>query len=254
MSREFNYKRAWKQYVVPRFKKLSPEVMEAYKATALVAGKLQQGPNASPYVQGEGLTPKLQALFDAVPIKELANASETIYYYGHLSPEKTAQEHGLYWKFQSLCYMSLINREDQQKVGECRHQAKAMFRKALDRYNDHVKGTEYGDDEVIGKILSINKKLGEGIVQLVKVVRVNFSPDVFCIGLAHMRLSTGMFLDPNVAPCRSCGMPYADHTSQRAMVIRTLSEDPAPVEEVLKEIKEACSSIGVAIDGFVTKK
>lgn len=249
--REFNYKRAWRQYIKPKFNKLSPAVMSAYKATEAVVDKLEQGPNASPYVQGEGLTPELKGLFNAVSAKELAKASEIIYHYGYLSPEGTAQKAGLYWKFQSLAYASLMDREED--VSEIRYKAKTRMSKALNRFMDHKPGSNYENDEVIGKILSGNRSLGKDVVTMIDVRNINFRPDVFCIGQRHFG-SGSMYVDPNIAPCAACGQPYSEHTSEKVMVVRVLSEDKSLVGQTLKEILKACAKIGVKLDGFVQIK
>jgi hypothetical protein len=78
-----------------------------------------------------------------------------------------------------------------------------------------------------------------------------------------MRLSAGMYLDPNVAPCDTCKRPYSEHTSDRAMFVKVRSaiepkdmteEDNKKLSGALCKIKDACAALNIKIDGFALVK
>jgi hypothetical protein len=128
------------------------------------------------------------------------------------------------------------------------------MKKALDSYNDHKEGTEYDNEEVPEHLKSIRPNLGAPVLTILKVDNVNHKPDMFCITGKHMILSKGMYLDPNVAPCGNCGEPYSNHTSERAMFVRPLTEDKDLLGKTLKEIADLCAAEKIKLDGFAFVK
>ena len=249
MSKEFNYARAWREYVKPEFDKLYPAIKAAYDETLKVIDKLDQV-GASHQLTGQSLY--LTGLYDAIDAKTLAWASQVVYFYGHLSPEKTAQEGGLYWKFQILADTSFFARKGISS--EIAHQAKIKMDKTLETFDDHKKGTEYDDKEILELIYSDAPDIGAGDVSIVKVDTVNHKPDVFCITGRHMQLSHGMYLDPNVAPCGVCKQPYSAHTHERAIFLKVHTDKEDRIKEAMKRILGFCEERKIKVDGFALVK
>ena len=194
MSTEFNYQRAWKEYVKPEYDKLYPSIQAALDITSKNIDTLSQV-GASHALSG--VTPEITAAYDAIPTDVLATASQVVYYYGHLSSTKSLQSGGLYGKFQILADASLAKRTD---ASELWHKAQATMKEALEQFDDHKEGTEYDDQEVPGYLLSKYPTLNNDVLQILRMDHVNHKPDVFCIGPKHMKQTTGINLYPNVAP------------------------------------------------------
>lgn len=260
MSKEFNYKRAWTQYVKPEYDKLYPSISAALDITQKNIDTLSQRGADHALT---GVTPEITAAYDAIPTDVLATASQVVYYYGHLASDKSLQKGGLYWKFQILADASQAKREDAYGPDSPCDKAKRTMDAALEQYHDHEEGTEYSNEELPGYILSQYPTLNNDVVSILKVDNVNHKPDVFCIGTKHMKLSTGMYLDPTVAPCDTCGMDYAAHTSDRAMFVKVKNPvDPKTMTEeqnkelagALTAIKDACAALNIKIDGFALVK
>lgn len=251
MSSEFNYRRAWDQYVRPEFETLYPEIKPAYEMLKARINSIHQDGSRHAVT---GVTLDLKYEFDKINSEILAKAAEVVYYYGHLAYNEEAQEGGLYWKFQIIAHTNLIERDGGNS--EAMYKAKQEIDQGLESFHhDHIEGTSYDDDEVVPFINRISWYLGnDDNVQMLKVTRVNHKPDIFCIGEAHMRLSKGMYLDPTVAPCARCKMPYADHKSDRVMICRMLTEDQEKVRLTLISIKDFLDSWGIPIDGFAFTK
>jgi len=260
MSKEFNYKRAWDQYVKPEFEKLPADVHHALNATRAEVDNLHQV-GASKTVSGH--SKDLMGLFDAIPTSILAWAAEVVYYYGHLAYDKQCQDGGLYWKFQDLSSMSMIARKPYD--GELIHQAKIKMDKALEAFHDHEEGTTYDNDEVPGYLLSIAPDLGNNLVEIHKVTTANHKPDVFCIGPRHFPKDGGMYIKPEQAPCCSCGQDYSAHTYDVVMVLKPvlkegqdadtiLKSKQIALRKVLKHIEELCKASKIRLDGFVFVK
>ena len=249
MSKEFNYARAWREYVKPEFKKLYPAIKAAYDETFKVVDTLNQV-GASHQLTGQSAS--LISLYEAIDPEILAWASQVVYFYGHLSPEKTAQEGGLYWKFQILADTVFFARKDVSS--EVARRAKIKMDKALNNFDDHKEGTEYDNDELPDYIASITPDIGAGDVSILRVDDVNHKPDMFCITGKHMRLSQGMYLDPNVAPCGVCGQPYSAHTHERAMLLKVHTEKEERIKEAMKRILGFCEEHKIKIDGFALVK
>ena len=247
MSKEFNFARAWREYVKVEFEALYPKIKKAYDETLKVVHQLHQV-NASHQLTGQSV--HLTELYDKINAKTLAWASKVVYNYGHLSPEKTAQKGGLYWKFQILADESFFKRKERDS--EIAYKAKIKMDQALKAFHDHKEGTEYENDEIPEYILSLSPDIGAGDISILKVDNVNHKPDVFCIGNNHMHRSKGMYLDPRVAPCCNCGQDYDSHTSDRVMFVKVFNEDK--LQEALLRIKNLLEEHKIMIDGFALVK
>jgi hypothetical protein len=251
MSKEFNYERAWKEYVKPEYDKLYPSISAALSLTQQHVHQLQQiGANH----QLSGITEEISKAYDAIPTEILAVASQVVYYYGHFASDQSLQDGGLYWKFQILAHASLAKRKDAYGPDSPCDNARRTMDTALNQFDDHKEGTEYNDDEVPSYLLSHYPDLNNDVVTILKVQHVNHKPDVFCIGPQHMKLSQGMYLDPTVAPCAVCKSPYSEHTSDRAMFVKVLDEDKEKLGGALTKIKDACAALNIKIDGFTLVK
>ena len=257
MSKEFNYQRAWKEFVQPEYKKLC-EFLQFTNLYHLVEkhvdGLNQDG--ARHALLGEKV-PHIIAMFDCMPVEQLAWASQVVYFYGHLASNRAAQESGLYWKFQMLADTSLINRE---KV-DCSkplstsglvamHDSKVRMDKALKAFHDHKEGTEYDDEEAT----EILVKVAADGVSVLRVDHVNHKPDMFCIGPKHFK-NDSMYLDPTFAPCAHCGEPYSAHTSDRVVFVKVHNpDDKDKIQGALVSLKDACEASTIKIDGFALVK
>lgn len=255
MSTYFNYKRAWHEYVKPQFDAISPVIGPALEITRKNMGTLEQN-NGQHALRG--VTPEILAAFEALDTATLAVASQVVYFYGHLAPDRSCQEGGLYWKFKILADSVLANRKGAYGPDSPCDNAKRNMDQALKNFYDHEEGTEYSDEEIPGYLLSHYPTLNNDVVTIERVVHVNYKPDVFCIGPKHIQLSPGMYLDPNVAPCATCGKPYSSHTSERALVLKVkpsleyykTPENNPKLAATLTSIKDACASLNIKVDGF----
>jgi hypothetical protein len=256
MSTEFNYKRAWDEYVKPEFQKLSSAVHAALNNTRIEVDAIQQ---VGASMQVTGHSKELMEMFDAIPVEDLAWAHEVVYYYGHLAYGKQCQDGGLYWKFQNLASMSLINRKPYN--GEVSVQAKAKMDKALKAFYDHEEGTTYSNEEVPGYLLSIAPDLEGDLVKIFKVDHVNHKPDIFCIGPRHFPKDGGIYIKPEQAPCCNCGQDYSAHTYDTVMFLKPIVKDgenpdtileknKLAVQSVMKRIVELCTAAKIKLDGF----
>jgi hypothetical protein len=244
MSREFNYARAWKDYVAPEFTELHPSVNKAFLLTMERVNELHQEGACHALT---GVTQDLMNLFEKVPAKHLAWASQVVYYYGHLSPSGTAQEGGLYWKFQIIADTVLFRHGANEDV----YQAKQKMQAALDNFNDHKEGSEYADDEVPERISVLSPNIGAGAISILKVDCVNFKPDMFCIGPQHFPKDGSMYIKPEQAPCAHCKQDYKAHTHDRVMFVKILTENQDDVKTALQRIIDLCKEQSIRLDGFV---
>jgi hypothetical protein len=79
VSKEFNYKRAWRELARPAFAKLSKEVRDLLDFVIKDCRDCRQGPDLNvPWPDDD-----LKARFMAIPSRELAVAARTIYFWGH---------------------------------------------------------------------------------------------------------------------------------------------------------------------------
>ena len=260
MSKEFNYKRAWDEYVKPEYENLPNEVHKALNSTRSEVDNINQV-DASKTVTGH--SKELMAMFDAIPTEILAWASEVVYYYGHLAYGKQCQNGGLYWKFQDLASMSLINRKPYE--GEVLHKTLVKMDKALEAFHDHEENTEYSNEEVPEYIRGISAHIEEGIVEMRAVKNVNHKPDVFCIGLRHFPKDGSMYIKPEQAPCCNCGQDYSAHTSDRVMLLKPIVKDGGDpdtflkdnqevIKKIMQHINEICTAAKIKLDGFAFVK
>lgn len=255
MSIAFNYKRAWKEYVMPELFKLPKNVLDVVRATRSESNNINQTRGAHVI----GYSDKLMDMFNEIPTSVLAWAAEVVDYYGHFSPIKACYSKGFNWKFKYMASMSMIKRTPYE--GEIIHMAKARMDSALNNFYDHEKGTPYNNDEIVDHLITLEPGLGKNLVQMYKVQDVNHKPDVFCIGSAHMAKSTGMYLDPNVADCAHCRQPYSAHTHDTVMFLKPMvnaGDDPdaflkdniKAIQEVMERIVELCKTASFNLSGF----
>jgi len=251
--KEFNYQRAWKEFVKPEFDKLSATIQGLLAQTRACVDSLAQNGNGL-----VGQTPELVAAFDTVPVEELAWASKVIYYYGHLASNRECQEGGLCWKFEKLADASIINR---QKV-DCSkplstpglvamHDSKSKMDEALEGFHDHKEGTEYDNDELPEFLTRLLPELAK-VVEILKADYVNHKPHPFCIGPRHFPKDGGMFINPRQAPCamRDCNLSYEKHTSDRALFVKPLTENEPDIKTALQKIIDTCKTLTIDIEGI----
>lgn len=243
MSTEFNYKRAWDEYVDKQFGKLYTSI-----ATAL-NGLWREIDGITQKRYGDlgliGVSDELRAKFDKIPRHILAWASEVVYYYGHLAYDDLtgAQHQGFYWKFQKIAVASLIDREANEELQKARQQMK----KVLKQFHDHKEGTEY-DNEELPALLKKHLKLAA--FKVVQAADVNHKPDVFCITAKHFPTDGGMYIRPEQAPCGTCGRPYSEHTYERVLVIKRTSDDDSAVKACMQTVVDFCKGRSIRLDGF----
>lgn len=236
---EFNYKRAWDQAIMPEYRKLSDVVMGALRATESEVGNLSQDGARHSLI---GVTTQLEGLFDAIELEELAWASQVVYYYGHLAYNGECQSGGLYWKFQILADTSIIKRGGSESQGG----AKSKMRGILKGFDDHKVGTEYDNEELPGFLRGILPGIGE-VLSILRADYVNHKPHPFVIGPRHFG---DMYIDPHKAGCAHCGRSYEEHTSERALFIRSKTDDDDKLRSALQSIVQACTDNDIKLDGF----
>lgn len=280
--KEFNYERCWRTDCEPAFKKLSGG--EIFNANAGgIYGLLCRVELLSPYLTQHKkhlstlvfveetshrlreLLPRIEDDFDRVQCELLAEASELVYWAGHLAPGispssgknaigKRLQESGLYWKFQSLAVASIIRRNG----GEALCQAKARHTAAHKKFYDHKEGTEFDNEELAEKYADI----GGDIFEVCAVANINYRVEdshvrghPFMIGLKHMQGDSGR-LDMS-QPCAypGCGACLEDHKSDRVMVLRLKKAImKAAVNPQLLQMKDKLAEDKIKLDGFAFEK
>lgn len=247
MSKEFNNKRAWDEFINPEFKKLPKNVLKAVKATVREASAISQIGSS---MQVRGQSAELTAMFDAISTEDLAWAHEVVHNLGHLASDKRYYKNGVYWKFQDLASMSLINRKPYD--GEPLHHAKLKIEAKFNEFHDHVEGTKYDNEEIPEYIKSLAPNIGEDVLEILKVDNVNHKPDVFCIGPRHFPKDGGMYIKPEQAPCAHCKQDYSAHTYDTAMFVKVINEEK--LGPALNSLKELCAEHKIKIDGFALVK
>jgi len=250
--KEFNYNRAWEEFVRPEFTKLMPAVLTLVQSVAEAAPSLEQeGASRQLRSTPPGLVETLVKQLDEIPVEELAWASRVVYYFGHLDPSGSAsQESGSYWKFEMLAVQSVLGREGNEAL----RLAKLRMDEVLKEYHDHKEGTEYSNDELAGLIQRLLPEVSE-MVEVVEAQNVNFKPHPFVIGTKHFPTDGGMFIDPHRAPCamKGCNLSYEEHTCDRALLVRPkvdLKEEAPVFQEALKKILAVLEENSIKIDGF----
>lgn len=257
MATEFNYKRAWTEYVNPEFNKLRPEVKKAFDLVCKHSDKLKQRSDLT--VRFPDDLPELREAFDAefnedgvaAILKEgtayyVNRVGDVIHAYGHLSPSSkdnpVYQFGGATWKFELLVNTWLTDR----KIAPS-HEAKVDWEAKMKEFHDHKEGTDYDNDEAA--------KMFESIPQgstIAGVRNVNFRveksdgtvdgsvpPHPFVIGTQHFPKDGGMYIDMHQAPCamKECGYPVEAHKSDVVMFLRVdyrtvLAKDTKKYEKI----------------------
>jgi hypothetical protein len=103
------------------------------------------------------------------------------------------------------------------------------------------------------QVTDVNHRLKDGIYPK----RGGDRNGPFCIGIEHMGKSTGMYLDPRVAPCARTGNRYDDFTSDRVIVVSVPSREDGTVNsEYLQAAADALKSWieALEIKGFLVTK
>ena len=246
--KEFNYKRAWEQYVRPEFTKMAPALLSLVQDVTEVARSLEQ---VGASHQLKSTPPELVSLLvkklDEIPLEELAWASQVVYYFGHLAPNGEGQQGGAYWKFQMLADQSVLGRKG---GNEALYQAKLRMKTKLEGFHDHKEGSEYANEELAGLVQKLLPDMTE--VEVLGAENVNFKPHPFVIGPKHFPTDGGMYIDPHRAPCamKGCNLSYEEHTSERALFVRPKVEDEEKFRAALKKVLEVLEENSVKIDGF----
>jgi hypothetical protein len=225
--KEFDYVSAWKKLIHPEFLKIYPIISSAYDETKRCASTLRQ--IEARHDTLNGLTTDLEKLYNLIPADVLAYASEVVYYYGHLAPDREAQDDGLYWKFQIIANKNLRDRGESNKPID------------LSSFYIHKKESKYDNNE-IPDLIKTNK-----ILLKVEVENVNHKPDMFCIGARHFS-GNSMYLDPNSAPCYRCGSPYSEHTSERVVFLTITKLNKAQL--YVKKINTILLKKNIKVDGY----
>lgn len=242
MATEFNYKRAWDEYVSKEFDKLYALIRPVACALWREVGSITQM-NMS--LRLTGMSDDLKTIFDTVPVDTLAWASEVVYYYGHLGYGKHQhlQARGFYWKFQKLAVASVLKRNGNEHLRLARVQMKKM----LKQFHDHKSGTEYDNEELL---TLIRREVEFDALEIVKVKNINHKPDVFCITSRHFPQDGGIYIRPEQAPCGHCGRPYSEHTYDRALFVKRTNEDNNALKKSMQAIVDFCKGRNIRLDGF----
>ena len=94
---DFNYQKAYCVQALPAFKNLPEHVKKAHKKLLPLVGELQQGRNLE-----IPLNDKIRAIFDKLPILEIAQLSRASYFVGHwhpgILPSPFEKKRGESWK------------------------------------------------------------------------------------------------------------------------------------------------------------
>ena len=259
MSREFNYRRAHREWAVPQYHALPQAIKDLY--TRVIRECRNQNQNND--LGMDWPSPEFKAAFDDIPGPMLAHAGHVIHGLGHWYDPKAYEfcswpcsDHGAHWKFERFC---------QQSMAECNLQYKT-FDADKDWMMDHVEGTGLDDDELrlmlvpmlvpqflCHAVTTINHRLKDGCCAL----KGKNDRYPFCIGTKHFR-SDSIYLDPRAAPCDICGCSYDDHVSDHVVVLKL---PPDQVDKTkLTEDQQACLKALAPfmtehrLDGFVFVK
>lgn len=110
--KKFNYIKAWEQLANPAFKALPQNMRDLFAETYRVAQDLQQDSNLDMVYPDPNIEPEFRKSFDEIPAEVLAQASRTIYCWGHWGPVFSNYA-GIYWKFSRYADQSL-----RQRIGD----------------------------------------------------------------------------------------------------------------------------------------
>jgi hypothetical protein len=107
LTKSFDYKTAWKELAYPSFLALSPEIRSAF------ANLCQNGRewNQDRWLEVQA-TPEFRETLSALPLRALANAARTIYFFGHWYSKDRSNlfeqdipdgpPQGAHWKFSNV--------------------------------------------------------------------------------------------------------------------------------------------------------
>lgn len=231
MSREFNYKRAHREWAVPEFIKLGDDIKALYRRVQVEMAEACQNKSLGLDWPADG---SLHAAFAAVDPAALAHAAEVIHALGHWdyrSPDDVfpcqRDNIGGYWKFEKLAKQSLIDRGLQSLIKNGPD---------VEQFMDHKEGTDFDDDE----LKQILAPCFAPELILVRVTQVNWrlAPSArprkpiqghpFVIGAAHFPKDGGMYINVHQAGCAECGCSYEEHLSDHVAVLKRASGSEEP--------------------------
>jgi hypothetical protein len=217
--REFNYKRAWKEWANPLRKKLMkvPEYVAAWDKTVELSPKIRQTERSTQRPRlndGEDDELAVPAEFPALlsklgesKFREAAYVTDMWGHWGSLNEVK--KTHGATWKFRIFCGYLVPG------VHEC-----ASFN--TDEFMDHKPGSGFDQVEtasILSKAILGSKLTVEGVISA--NFKVNGEPGhPFVIGRAHFPQDGGRFIDVHQAGCCQCLQPYESHTHDEVVMIR----------------------------------
>lgn len=256
--KEFNYKRAHREWAFPQWEMLSDEIKDLYQDVQVAYdGTHQLGDLSMPWLEG------FPEKFAAIPDEELAYAQMVIQGLGHWDCRENhdlvfpRDKHGSYWKFERLAKQRLIAR------GRCT----PWPQPPTDQFMDHKEGTSLDVEEiakelssllspefVVRKVDYMNHRLREGVERITPLPR-----HPFVVGRKHLQNSKSIYLDPRCAPCDYCGHAYDDHISDKvAFISLSRATDPDTFtladteQDKLKSVTEIMDSN--KMDGFAFVK
>lgn len=264
--REFNHRRAWREWCKPNFDLLPACVHALLQQLSLFAHRIGQHDGL---VIAHERYPEFVAGFSAIDPEVLREAAIVVYRYGHFAYEGTHEERlwkdGLYWKFQRIVDAWLSGHGQQpSKAWEDAHWRSEPFM-------NHKAGTPYDHDEV--QVFLKSRVAPEFAVYCVDAV--NYRVDVpiaqrgrypratdahpFVIGSAHFG---SLFIDVKKAPCNYCDCPHDWHKHDQVAMLalnRDLTNDEA--QEALKRALDAAAAHNaehpndqIRLDGFAFVK
>jgi len=253
--REFNYKRAHKEWALPEWNKLDENFKRLFRMVQEHCAGQHQNKNLGMDWPFDEFKEAFDEAAKNTPAM-LAHSGYVIYGLGHWdykgAGEWPRDSHGGYWKYEHFVKQALAARSYSYASFKPYDTEKGWMM-------DHKEGTDYDNDELADMF---RPRLADHF-EVLDVRNVNFrvrgaakhDGHPFCIGNAHMQNSVGMYLDPRSAPCAQCKLPYDDHESDRVMILRRtgkylpqyeLTEDEKAALEAIKEDLEVHK-----VDGFV---
>jgi hypothetical protein len=216
--REFNHKRAHREWAFPQWQLLSEAIKVLYMEVQEAYGNTYQLIDLSmPWLEG------FPEKFASIPDEELVHAQMVIQALGHWDSKDNhdldfpRDKHGTHWKFEKLAKQSLI----------ARGWTSPWPATPTDQFMDHKEGTGMDVEEiakelssllspefVVCKVDYVNHRLREGVERITSLPR-----HPFVVGRKHLQNSKSMYLDPRCAPCDYCGHAYDDHISDKVAFI-----------------------------------
>jgi len=115
--KEFDYKSAWTEVILPEYERLTPPTLELYRQTCEQASGLHQDFQTldMPYPDAA-----FRRAFEEIPSGELSRAAAVIYRYGHWSPAGHSYAgSGGTWKFSNYADQVLSNRLGLPRLPRC---------------------------------------------------------------------------------------------------------------------------------------